>query len=464
MRLLLAAVYLLLAAGVRAQEPPASNPPEAPAVSPEVTPEATEQEPGEYGGPAILSRGGSATVSMGSRLMTLRPYATVSGIYDSGLESIAVNQQGQVSSAASFGEEVGFGINGSRDWQTTGIDLDYRGSLRNYATASNYDAFDNSLLLRVRHQVNRHVMIELQEEAARYTGFFSMPYNLGTYYDPLINGLNSNELFNTPTFSLMSSARVVYQRTSRLSFSAGGTGFVVRRPAALFGAEGVIGSGDVAYRLTRYQSIGVAYTYTHFSYTHQVGSADLQGVSLNYSARMGKHWEFAMLGGGYRVRSRQVAEAQIDPAVAAIFGVAFGTQIFDRTLYAPHYEGHLTRDFHHSVWSLGYVRTMMPGNGVYSTSGYQNGQMSYAYNGIHKVSLQCGASYYGYSSVAQTIGAYSSYGVGGGASMKISQAFSLIARLDGRHYDVDSSALVRNSYRATLGIAWSPGDRPLSIW
>ncbi|MGO9094888.1 MAG: hypothetical protein ACLQGV_06655 [Bryobacteraceae bacterium] len=464
MRLLLAAVYLLLAAGVWAQEPPASNPPAAPAVSPEVTPEATEQEPAEYGGPAILSRGGSATVSREGRLMTLRPYATVSGIYDSGLENLSVNQEGQVSSTASFGEELRFGIDGSRDWQTTGIDLDYRGALRNYTTASNYDTFDNSLLLKVRHQVNRHVMVELQEEAARYTGSFTMPYNLGTYYDPLLNGLTGNELFNTPTFSLMSSARVVYQRTSRLSFSAGGTGFVVRRPAALFGAEGFIGSGDVAYRLTRYQTIGLAYSYTHFSYTHQVGSADLHGVSLNYSARMGKHWEFAMLGGGYRVQSRQVTEAQIDPAVAAIFGVAVGTQIFDRTLYAPHYEGHLTRDFHHSSWSLGYVHTMMPGNGVYSTSGYQNGQMSYVYNGIRKVSLQCSANYYGYSSVAQTLGRYSSYGAGGGASVKISQAFSLVARIDGRHYDADASTLLRTTYRATLGIAWSPGDRPLSIW
>jgi hypothetical protein len=460
----MAAVYLLLAARGWAQEPPASNPPEAPAVSPEVTPEATEQEPAEYGGPAILSRGGSATVARGSRLMTVHPYATVSGIYDSGLENLTVNQQGQTSSTDAFGEELRFGVNGSRDWQTTGIDLDYRGSLRNYASASNYDTFDNSLLLGVRHQVNRHVTIELMEDASRYTNSFSMPYNLGSFYDPLINGLASNELFNTPTFSLMSSARLTYQRTSRLSFSAGGTGFLVRRPAALSGSKGYIGNGDIAYRMTRYQTIGVAYSYTHFSYTHQVGFADLHGISLNYSVRIGKYWEFAMLGGGYRVQSRQVAAAQIDPAVAAIFGVVVGSQVFDRTLYSPHYEGHLTRDFHHSVWSLSYVRTMMPGNGLYSTSSYQNGQTSYVYNGFQKVSLQCQANYYGYSSVAQTLGRYSSYGAGGGASMKISQAFSLVARVDARHYNADASALLRTSYRASLGVSWSPGDRPLSIW
>jgi len=467
-RLLLAAVCLLLAAGVWAQEPPAGNPPEAPTVSPEVTqeatPEAAEQEPAEYEGPAILSRGGSATVARGSRLMTLRPYASVSGIYDDGLEHLDVNAQGQVSPVASFGEEVRLGVSGSRDWAATELDLDYRGSLRNYATASNYDTFDNGLILTIRHRASRHVTVEFQEDASRYTNSFSMPYNLGAYYDPLINGLTTNELFDTPTYALMSGARLTYQRTSRLSFSIGGTGFFVRRPAALFGASGFTGTGDVAYRLTRYQTIGVAYSYTHFSYTHQVGSADLHGISLNYSVRMGKHWEFALLAGGYRVQSRQVAPAQIDPSVAAIFGVFVGTQVFDRTFYAPHYEGHLTRDFHHGTWSLNYVHTMMPGNGVYSTSSYQNGQMSYSYNGIRKVSLQCQASYYGYSSVAQTLGRYSSYDAGGGASLKLSQAFSLISRLDARHYDAGASALLRNEYRASLGIAWSPGDRPLAVW
>ena len=101
---------------------------------------------------------------------------------------------------------------------------------------------------------------------------------------------------------------------------------------------------------------------------------------------------------------------------------------------------------------------------MYSTSSYQNGQMSYVYNGFQKVSLQCRATYYDYSSLAQTLGRYSSYGAGGGASMKLSQAFSLVARVDVRHYDADASALLRTSYRASLGVSWSPGDRPLSIW
>ena len=48
--------------------------------------------------------------------------------------------------------------------------------------------------------------------------------------------------------------------------------------------------------------------------------------------------------------------------------------------------------------------------------------------------------------------------------MKLSQAFSLVARVDVRHYDADASALLRTSYRASLGVSWSPGDRPLSIW
>lgn len=465
LRLLFAPVCLFLATGGWAQEPPPSNPPQRPPISPQETPDTSEQQSSEYEGPAILSRGGAATVVKGTELLLLRPYVAVSGVYDSGLGTVSVDQQGHAVVADSFGEEVRLGVTGRHNWKKTEIDLDYRGSLRHYSRSSYYDGMDNSLMLTLRHEASRRVRLELEETAGRYEYSSFMPYNLGSYYNPMTSGLTSTEMFNTPTEVLMSSARMTYQRTSRLSFGMGGTGFVVRRRSqALIGAEGYVVTGDVAYRLSRYQTIGLDYTFGHFNFTHQFGSSDFHGVAFDYAARIGKHWEFGLRAGGFRVEASRLTEASVDPAIAAILGQTTVIEVFHRVLYAPHYEGHLTRGSRHGSWSLSYVRTIMPGNGVYLTSGYDTAQTIYSYSGLSKVALQCRFGYYGLSSVSQTIGRYRGVTGGGGATVRLTRGMSLAAQIDGRRYDANGTALRRTAYRASLGLVWSPGERPLAIW
>jgi hypothetical protein len=465
LRLPFVLVCLLLAAGGWAQEPPPSTPPQRPPISPPEASDASEQQSPEYGGPAILSRGGTATVARTTVLLKLRPYVAVSGVYSSGLGTLSVDQQGQASTVDSFGEEARLGVTGTHSWKTTEMALDYRGALRHYNNGSYYDGMDNSLILTLSHAVSRRVTLEFAETASRYANSFSMPYSQGTYYTPMLYGLTGNEMFNTPTAMLMSAVRAVYQRSSRLSFSAGASGFIVRRRSqALMSANGVQATGDVAYRLSRYQTIGLDYSYNHFDFTRQVGTSEFHGVAVNYAIRVGKHWEFGLRAGGFRVRSQQLVRAPIDPAVAAIFGLTSGIEISDRTMYAPNLEGHLTRGFRRGSWSLSYVRTVMPGNGVYLTSSADRAQTSYSYTGLAKVTLQCRVGFDRMSSLAQTIGRYRSYSGGGGATVKLNRAFSLIAQVDGRRYEANGAVFRRTAFHANLGLSWSPGERPLAIW
>jgi hypothetical protein len=281
----------------------------------------------------------------------------------------------------------------------------------------------------------------------------------------MLYGLTGNELFNTPTAMLMSTARAIYQRSSRLSFSAGASGFIVRRRSqALMSANGVQATGDVAYRLSRYQTIGFDYSYNRFVFTRQVGTSEFHGVAVNYAIRVGKHWEFGLRAGGFRVRSQQLVQAPIDPAVAAIFGLTSGIEISDRTTYAPNLQGHLTRGFRRGSWSLSYVRTVMPGNGVYLTSSTDRAETTYSYTGLARVTLQCRVGYDRMSSLAQTIGRYRSYSGGGGATVKLGRALSLIAQVEARRYDANGAMFQRSSFYANLGLSWSPGERPLAIW
>jgi hypothetical protein len=406
-----------------------------------------------------------ATVAKPTELIKLRPYVTVSGIYDDGLGTISVDQQGQASTVGSFGEEVRLGITGTHNWKTTEMELDYRGAIRHYNHNSYYDGMDNSLILTLRHEASRHVTLVFEENASRYANSFFMPYSLGAYYNPLLYGLAGNEMFNTPTAVLMSTFRTIYQRTSRLSFSTGVSGFLVRRRSqALMSANGVQVTGDMAYRLNRYQTIGLDYSYNRFEFTRQVGFSEFHGVAFNYAIRVGTHWEFGLRAGGFRVRSQQLVRVPIDPAVAAIFGQTSGIEIGDRTMYAPLLEGHLTRGFRRGSWSLSYVRTVLPGNGVYLTSSTERAETAYSYTGLARVTLQCRLGYDRMSGLAQTIGRYRSYGGGGGATVKLSRAVSLIAGVDGRHYDANGTMLRRSMLHASLGLSWSPGERPLAIW
>src|SRR4051812_665230 len=82
---------------------------------------------GQYGGPAILARG-EAPAAMATPAISFRPFAEVTGTYDSGLAAVqAVNSAGQLANLASFGVSVAWGISGSHSWRRTRVGLDYRG-------------------------------------------------------------------------------------------------------------------------------------------------------------------------------------------------------------------------------------------------------------------------------------------------------------------------------------------------
>ncbi len=427
-------------------------------------PDVTQQQPADYQGPAILSRGGTATVR-GSELLRFRPYVALNGIFDSDLSSVSVNSSGASPAVDGYGTEARVGVAGSHAWRRTLLDLDYRGSFRHYTQKTYFDGIDNSLNLNLKHQHSGRLIFELGETAARYSRSFFLPNTYAVAYDPLTTGLTGNELFDTPTNVLTSTGRAIYQKSARLAFGAAGTGFLVRRrSSALAGATGYNATGDLTYRLSRFQTIGVDYNFNHFDYTGAFGSSDIHGVSFNFASRLSKRWELALRFGAYRVESLRLTRVQLDPVLVSIFGQQSGIDTFHGVAYAPHGDVRLTRGFKRGSWSVGYTRSVMPGNGVYLTSKFDSAQASFAYNGWRAVSIQGGAGYTSYSSLTQTIGKYRNYSAGGGASVKLSRNFSMIARLDSRRYDVSQSSYKRFAYRATVGLAWSPGDYPLSIW
>ncbi len=425
----------------------------------------SDAQAGSGGGPSLLSRGGFAAVRNEVERIKIRPYISASGIYDSSLGTVSVDADGHVPTASGYGVETRFGVAGSRTWKNTILDLDYRGSFRHYDGQAYYDGVDNSLNLSVSHQVSRHVSLDFTEGAAMYQRSFFLPASIGVSYDPLMPGLTGNEMYDSPTQVLTSMGRLTYQMNARASVSLGGAGFMVRRrSSSLNGVTGYMGMADVAYRLSRRQTLAVDYTYSNFSFTKQFGDSELQSVALDYSVRVNRNWELAIRGGGYRVHSRRLIRVELDPALAVFFGSSYGVERYDKSVYAPHYEARLTRGFHRGTWSLSYSRLVTPGNGVYLTSKTDSFGMAASYSGSRRVSLQAQCSYAIYSSLTQSLDKYNGGSVGAGASVRMARSLSLLLRADARRYDVGISNLNRTSVRATIGLAWSPGEYPLAIW
>jgi hypothetical protein len=444
-----------------AQQTPAPVIPQETSSAQEPTPTPSE----EFQGPVLLSRGGASSVRREAGEFRMRPYIGVNGVCDTNLSTISVDEHGQLPSAGACGAEARFGVAGLHTWKMTSLELDYRGTARHYTKDTFYDGIESNLTLGISHRASRRVTLDFGETVARYQRAYFLPVEFNGAFDPTTYNLSGNELFDSPTDVVVSMGRITYQRSVRTSFSASGVGFLVkRRSTALVGANGFIATGDVAYRVSRFQTIGVDYNFTRFDFVRQFGESNIHGIAFNYAARIGPRWEFALRVGGYRVESSRLAVVQIDPAIAAIIGVTTGTEIFHRVGYAPRAEARLSYTLRRSTWTLRYSRTIAPGNGVYLTSNYDSGQMGFTYRGSRRVSLLGSVAYNRYSSLAQTIGPYDGYGGGGGISVRVGKDVSLITRVDARHYNITAYGFQRNAVRGTVGLAWSPGEFPLGIW
>ena len=116
----------------------------------------------QYGGPAILARGQSPG-TMSATQIDFRPFISLMGTYDSGLNGVAVDANGTPVNDASYGVSVNFGVSGFHSWKHTRIGLDYAGGFSHYAK-SFYDGVNaQSLLLSISHHDPAHLGVTQQQ-------------------------------------------------------------------------------------------------------------------------------------------------------------------------------------------------------------------------------------------------------------------------------------------------------------
>ena len=420
----------------------------------------------QYSGPAILTRGGTGLGLRNSGApVTFRPSITLMGIYDSGLTGPVVDPQGNYPNESAFGGRAEVGVEGYHKWRHTSLDLSYRGDYQHYTRNSYYDGLNQFLALNVSHQATRRVQVGWQTAA----GLFSRNYGFFggySYFDPLYSTLPANEVFDNRTSYLSSMANVTYQKSVRTSFNFAGQGFTVRRRSnALYGVTGAAAMADVAYRVSRHTTVGAGYMFYHYEFNHSFGTSDLHTVQLFFSRALTRTWQFNVAAGGIRVESSLLRLVHVDPEIAALLGQATVVQAAHFTNYFPMLQARLMRQMPRSTFEIGYMRWVVPGNGVFTTSQSETASAHYSYAATRNWWMSTNFAYSKMSALAGIRGRYTSYTGGASATRRLGRSLHGVLRWEIREYDTRSvNYFSRTMHRASIGIAFAPGDFPLSFW
>ena len=420
-----------------------------------------------YEGPSILTRDSTTAGQRGGKLIDFRLWGDITGVVDSGLTPVSLNSSGAVNTQGlQYGLSAGGGVSGSRNWEADQVNLDYRGSWQQYSgNGSNAgDGTDQFLDLLWSHRLSRHVQMSVHETG----GVSQMSFGQLSYV-PLSNadlvGVPLNELYDNPVYFSTSSVGLQWQKSTRLSFGFSGDAFLVRRKSQLLvNTNGYAGDANVAYRITRRQTISATYTYEHFDYPRSYGYSDIQQVETGWSIGLGRRSDFGVNVGAANVQTLGLIQVALPPEIAAIVGQGYTVTTSKRNVILPVGQVQLTRKFSTSAISVNGGLAISPGDGVFLTSRSLNGAVGYSYVGGRRLTFQTTAGYSRMVSAGQqTIAPYDGYYAGGGVTCKLFNNANMEARYDWRRYNVAAVAN-KDENRVSIGLAFSTGERPLAIW
>jgi hypothetical protein len=431
----------------------------------------------QYAGPAILSRG-EAPAAMTAPTVDFAFSVALTGIYTSGLVGVsAPDAQGNLRNRSAFGGGVTLGASGAHSWRHTHVGLNYSGSFFDYLHASYFAGLRQGLSLGITHQITRHVALSLRESAGIFTQFppATVSLNSTVPFDPSQSDIPTTDFYNNRTIYTTTQADLIYQVSTRLSFSAGGAFFKdTHSSSALYGATGESATGDVQYRLSRRATIGAAYSYAHYSYTNAIGGANIHAPVATAAVRMSQWSELSVYGGVSRVSSSFQQTVPIDPAILAILcpptlvtacPLNGGTVNVNRVILGPNFGARLSRSFHRGVAYASVGESITPGNGLFLTSRMVKATVGYGYSGLRKWNIDVGASYMTALSFGNVQGGYSQISGSYGMSRQLVKSLSFVSSFSASQYRSGSfSAYNRLVYTASLGLGFSSKNIPLRFF
>lgn len=416
-----------------------------------------------YLGPGVLSRGAGDIGTRAGQDVSLRFFVNAEGIYDNGLQPYAVDNTGHLATVnALWGTEVSLGAYGVHNFRHARLGLDYTGSYRHYTEKTFYDGTDHSLALGYSYQKSRRLVFDLRQTAGMVSQNTSFASTFAVVPDSVLTP--SSLLFDNRVHYLQSTMDVNYIHSLRTIFTFGGAGFGVWRKAkGLVGVQGYDLHGTVQRRLSQRTTIGVNYGHSHFDYPKAFGEADINSLAGFFSSQLGPSWTVTVQGGAYQAEVQGLQRVSVDPTIAALLGVTSTVETFYRKSSFPLWAASLSRRFQRASLSFGYQNGPTAGNGVYLTSRQETASANFSYSATRKWSLAVNGGYGRTDGIGQNLKPFAQFSGGAGMTYALTSAIHVVAHYDARQQEIIDGPYRGTSYRASVGISFSPGDIPLSF-
>jgi len=418
-----------------------------------------------YRGPGILSPGVGETGSRGGEQVNLRVYGGVSGVYDQNIQPFAVDSAGNLlKNIDAYGVELDFGAYGVHTFRHAQLGIDYRGDYRKYTNIGAYAGSDHSLSLGYTYQATRRLVFDLHESVG------SVSVSNGYVASGATGDVNSAI---TPTSLLLddrmnytqSSAHATYLKSARSSFSGGGDVFLQTHKAAGQSKNwGYDLNGSFVHRVSKTTSVGVNYVHSHYETPDFFSTADANAAHGTLTVALPRAWSFSLEAGAFVSEVQGPVSIALDPTLAALFGQRVITVLAYRRNILPSGSMSLKRQFRNSSVTASYSRGLGAGNGAISSGRSEYAQIGFGYTGIRKISIGLSGYYNSLAGLSQISAKYKLYSVGGGVSYNVGHALNIVTRYDLRDQQIGTSGYSRTSSRATVGLLFSPGNLPLSLW
>jgi hypothetical protein len=418
-----------------------------------------------YQGPGILSPGVGDIGTRSGQQVDLRYYGGVSGFYDTDPQSVAVDAHGNLIKTPDFyGYALNFGAYGSHNFRLSQLSLDYRGDYQE-SNVSTYNTSDHSLKLGFTYQATRRLVFDFREAVG------TLKYGYGTVAsgatgDSTAALSTSSVFFDDRTYFGQSAASVTFLASARTSFTVSGSGFLQDYNAGtgLTNTWGYILSGSVNQRLTKTTTIGALYQHSYF----QVSSLGSQSTSNAYlgtlAAGLGRFWTFSLQAGVTVIQTHSPFTFALSPVLAAILGQNTVSGIaYIQNIY-PSGVVDLRRNFQHASIDFLYDRKITAGNGTFSTSRAEDGRVTAGYTGVRRVNLYVSGGYNALVALGQSGYKFVQYTAGAGITYNLGRDLHATARYDFRDQEITQSGYLLRGGRTTVGLLFSPGKIPLSLW
>lgn len=426
-------------------------------------PLAAQTDPNSYQGPGVLSPGISDIGNRSGQQVDLRFWGGVSGVYDTNLQPLTTDAHGNLIHVGElFGVAATAGAYGAHHWQHAQLAINYTGDYRYYPENTAYDGTDQALTLGLTVQYSSRIVVDLKVAGASLAQGTGAVANVaaagGSVPTTQIFDSRSSYVDVTGSMTVLQSARTSY------SFGGGADGYYFNEDG-LTSSSGYHATGSVNHRISLSTALGAIYTYSKLNATGGSFSAQTQTAAGQYFGNFGRFWTLNITAGITVSQVHQLVAVQLDPLLASIFGVPAVVLPFDTQTLYPSGRADLTRQFQRASATLSYERSVGAGNGFYLSTRTQMANAGISYTGIQKWNFGIDGNYRSSVNLGQVAGVITSYGAGAGATYSLGRFTHISARFDVSHYDFGASSVYnRTAQRGTLGILFSPGNIPLSLW